>query len=66
MRAPFSNRETGISSGPAPELEESSFIESVMIDSVIMISVRNNSSSCVAIGSTEEKKDPYPVCLGEK
>ena len=43
--AQLSNREGGIPSGPAAELEESSLIESMMIDSVIEISVGNNSSS---------------------
>ena len=41
----FNNREAGIPSGPAAEFAESSFTDSLMIDSVIMILVRNTSSS---------------------
>ena len=40
--AQFNNREAGIPFGPAAEFEESSFIELIMIDSVII--VRNTSS----------------------
>ena len=39
----FSNREDGIPSGPVAEFEESSLIESMMPDSVMVISIRNNS-----------------------
>ena len=42
--AQFNNREAGIPSGPASEFDESSFMESIMIDSVIMILVRYTSS----------------------
>ena len=42
--AQLSNREYGMPSRPAIELEESSLIES-MIDSVIVISRKNHSSS---------------------
>ena len=44
-KAQFNHREAGIPSGPAVEFAESSFMESIMIDSVIMILVRNTSSS---------------------
>ena len=45
--AQFNNREAGIQSGSAAEFDESSFMESIIIDSVIMIMllVRNTSSS---------------------
>ena len=45
FEAQFNNREAGIPSGPAAEFAESSFMESIMIDSVIMILGRNTSSS---------------------
>ena len=43
--AQFNNREAGIPSRPAAEFDESSLMESIMRDSVIMVLVRNTSSS---------------------
>ena len=43
-------------SGPAVELEESSFIEPIIIYSVIMISIKNNLLACdAAIDLTDNK-----------
>ena len=41
--AQFSNREEGVPSGLAEDVEESSLIESIIIGSVISISVRHSS-----------------------
>ena len=41
----LSNREDGIPSGHAADLKESYLLETMMIDSVMVISVTNNSSS---------------------
>ena len=41
FKAQFNKREAGIPPGPAAECDASSFMESIMIDLVIMILVRN-------------------------
>ena len=61
--AQFNNREAGIPSGPAEKFDESSFMESIMIDSVIMILVRNISLSCDVIDSTEKNDSGSVTCL---
>ena len=43
--AQFNNREAEIPSGPATQFDDNSFMESIMIDSVIMLLVRDTSSS---------------------
>ena len=61
--AQFNNRDAGIPSGPAAEFDESSLMESIMRDSVIIILVRNTSSSWDVIDSTEKNDSGSVTCL---